>query len=354
MFKVFFLHGFVMDSAGDEKSRHLAFWRNEFEKNSYLTNDPFSINHIFLQELVDTIFDPPFEGRAPTYGAIICSHDFDNYEEHLPRGRWITGIPTDARIYCDGIQTFRVICPRQTGVYSFTDQMIADELDLFTLRDDVLYNKGGEAHGQPLEKDFLLIKKTVGGEIITLCADGIALHRAARLYFFKYQYDFKSKLGAHINRTRGKNPWNNQVLDSILRLSIHTLGAEKGVGGTIILLHQEDDIGDRGILNTRNTIKLPPDLKVDVRAHQNLLVTLMKRTDGAVLIDPDGRVKTARNWLVTPSDAMPAAESEGGTRHLTAKMFSHLIKGLVFVISSDGPVTLYDRGEKIFRTCEGR
>jgi hypothetical protein len=237
---------------------------------------------------------------------------------------------------------------------SFTDKAVNEELDLFTIRDDVLYNRGGETHHSDLSKDMWLIKRSQKGEITLLCEDGIAVHRDARISFFKYQYHFKSILTEYISQKWDTNPWEKQLLDSILRISIHTLGADVGVGGTIVLLHPDDRVVENGLLNVKNAIKFPPGVQLTTRDHQHLLVSLMRYTDGAVIVDSNGYVDSARNWLVIPSALMNTESSDGGTRHLTARLFSACIAGLVFVISSDGPVTLYAHGEKLFRTCERR
>lgn len=257
-------------------------------------------------------------------------------------------------MFCDGIKTFRVVCKDVRGVFSFNDKLVFDELDLFTIRDDVLYRGLKEQHGSPLSRDIWLIKRNTRGEITFLCEDGIAVHRDARMSFFRYQYDFKRQLAEYISSRWSEDPWPKQLLDSILRMAIHTLGADAGVGGTIVLCHPDDAVDREGLLNAKNAIIPPQGLKVTRRAYQHLLVALMKYTDGAVVVGADGHVKSARNWLLIPTDLMAEAGSDGGTRHLTAKLFSRLIKGLVFVISSDGPVTLYAEGNQVFRTCERR
>lgn len=333
----------------DEIARHISFLREEVEGNEFFQSDRFGLNELALQEFVDTIFEPSFEGRPPTHGTILCSHPFDEYQQNLPPCTWLPGIQSDGRIFCDGIKTFRIICKDIQGVVSFSDKVVFDELDLFTIRDDALYNFGGEEHHVPLTKDMWLIKRNARGEITFLCEDGIAVHRDARISFFKYQYHFKRQLSDYISNRWPENPWPKQLLDSILRIAIHTLGADAGVGGTIVLYHPDDDPDN--YINSTNAMKLPDNLKVTLRDHQSLLVTLMRYTDGAVLVDSEGRVRSARNWLVVPTEIMSEAGSEGGTRHLTAKLFSKSIQGLVFVISSDGPVSLFAQGERVFRTC---
>jgi len=349
------LWGFSMTfAATSERERHLSFLRAEFEGNDFFQTDDFGLNDLLLQELVDTIFAPSFEGRRPGHGAVICSHKFDEYQGSLPAGTWLSSLPNEGRIYCDGIKTFRMICRDAQGVFAFSDSFIFDELDLFTLRDDSLFNKGGEEHGSPLKKDMFLIKRSENGEIILLCREGIAVHRDARLSFFRYQYHFKSLLLDHLNSSGRPIPWHKQVLDSILRISIHVLGADAGVGGTIVLLHPDDEALLKTVINGSNALEMPRDLKITLRDHQSLLITAMRHTDGAVVVDSEGYVRSAKNWLVVPSEEMAKAGSEGGTRHLTARLFSGLIQGLVFVISSDGPVTLYSGGEPVFRTCDRR
>ncbi|MEG3146543.1 diadenylate cyclase [Sphingomonas sp. RT2P30] len=332
----------------------MKFLKREFKANGFLKNDAFKINDVVLRELVETIFEPSFEGRTPTHGAIICSHPFGAYHQNMPEGDWLPDIKGDGRVFCDGVKTFRVICPNAQGVISFKEIFVLDELDLFTIRDDVLYNRGEENHQEPLSKDLFLIKRCFSGEIIVLCQEGLAVHKNGRISFFKYQYYFKRELWKYTSNKWKRPPWDMQILNSILRIAIHTLGADSGVGGTIVLLHPNDNIRKKSNLNTESSIVFPAGQDVTLRAHQNLLVALMRNTDGAVLIDHKGYIRSAKNWLLVPKLMMMKAGSDRGSRHLTAQSFSTLVKGLVFVISSEGPVTVYCAGEMVFRTCERR
>ncbi|WP_017930301.1 diadenylate cyclase [Robiginitomaculum antarcticum] len=349
-----------MIDLGAEQERHITFLEREFDENGFLQDDPHNLKQSLLREVVETIFEPAFEGQKPIHGAIICSHPFNKYKQDLPFDIKINDDTNLAQTYCDGVTVFRLRGNGDRGVVVLTEPII-NELDLFTLRDDVLYKLSGNSHTETPSKELYAVKKGKSGEITILCREGIVVHRDARLEFFRYQYHFKSKLMDFIEAKWTDNPWEKQTLDSILRMAIHILSPIPGVGGTFVLLHPDDPIDycetshiieETELLNLKNSMSFPWGLDVTQRAHQTILGNLMKNTDGAVVLSSDGVVKAAKSWLVIPRDKISVNESDGGTRHLTSQSFSSMIQGLVFVVSSDGPVTLYCGEQKVFRTNE--
>lgn len=347
-----------------EQERHFTFLEREFAANGFLEDDPFELKKSLLNEIVETIFEPPFEGQKPIHGAMVCSHEFNSYyKQYLPYEDSVDENSEVAQTLCDGITVFRLKGSEQNNGVVILSEPIIDELDLFRLRDDVLYKLPGETHDDKPSKEFYVVKKGAAGEITILCREGIAIHRDAKIKFFRYQYHFKSLLNEYIESKWGESPWEKQTLDSILRMAIHSLSPIPGVGGTFVLLHPNDKINccdkshvitETELLNQKNSVTFPWGLEVKLRTHQTMLVNLMKNTDGAVIISDKGYVNSARCWLVMPRATLSLTQSDGGTRHLTAQSFSTLILGLVFVVSSDGPVTLYANGEIVFRTIEKR
>lgn len=340
------------------RERHFEFLRCEFEANGFLNDDPFSLGESLLNELVETIFEAEFEGNSPTHGALIFSHPIKEYVDFLPHRQFEEDSRAMAQAFCDGVSVFKTINKEKNGVIIF-EHSIIDELALFTLRDDALYNGPNFLHDDKPVRDLFIIKKFEDGSITILCREGIAIHRAARLKFYRYQYDYKDLLKTKIESLWGEIPWAKQVLDSILRVAIHVMGPMRGVGGTMVLLHPSEDhivagnlAHESELLNNRNSWDFPWEPTITMRAHQLMLVNLMKNSDGATIIDPNGYVKTVRSWLVPPVASLAAEESQGGTRHLTAKVFSRHIKGLVFVVSSDGPISIYSDGERIVSTYD--
>jgi hypothetical protein len=340
------------------RDRHFEFLKCEFEANGFLKDDPFSLGDSLLNELVETIFEAEFEGNSPTHGALIFSHSIKDYLDYLPHLQFERDAREVAQSFCDGVNVFKTVYKNKSGVLVFENSII-DELSLFTLRDDALYKKPEFSHQDAPVRDLFLVKKFDDGSITILCREGIAVHRAARVKFYRYQYDYKDHLRDKIERRWGMIPWEKQILDSILRVAVHVMGPIRGVGGTMVLLHPcEDHIAsgrlahESELLNNRNSWDFPWEPNITMRAHQRMLVNLMKNSDGATIIDPNGCVKTVRSWLVPPVKSLAAEESQGGTRHLTAKVFSKHIKGLVFVISSDGPISIYSDGERIVSTYD--
>ena len=76
----------------------------------------------------------------------------------------------------------------------------------------------------------------------------------------------------------------------------------------------------------------------------------MSQTDGAMVLNQGGEVLMLRGWLQPDTDVFTDTRSDGGTRHRTAKAFSHSLDGFVVVTSADGPVTVYAKGKSLVST----
>lgn len=146
-------------------------------------------------------------------------------------------------------------------------------------------------------------------------------------------------------------------MNSILRIFVHVLSPMKGVGATVVLLHQEDKINeqsgsDKTLLNVENSLSFSWPANITDRAHQRVLMNVMRRTDGATVVGADGSIRYIRCWLIPPQEDMMTHRSGGGTRHLSAEVFSGHIEGVVFVASASWPISIYSKGERILCTSE--
>lgn len=338
-----------------ERTRHRLFLANEFDSAGFLRDDPFNLADTLLDEVVSTILAPDFEGHNSTHGAVILSDDINKYRDQLPANYFEPDDNEPTTPVCDGAHVYSLIVGNtRRGLVIFHLPLI-DELDLFTLRDDALYRRAGLDHDDRPSREVFLVKRFENGDMSVFCREGIATHRGARWTFARYQYDYKTIILEKLPRIRD---WDNQVVNSILRIFVHVLSPIKGVGATVVLLHKTDRIvdgqadRDGALLNMESALSFPWPANITDRAHQRVLINVMRRTDGAIVVGADGDIRYMRCWLIPPQEDMRKHRSGGGTRHLSAEVFSAHIEGLVFVASASGPISIYGKGERILCTSE--
>jgi hypothetical protein len=76
--------------------------------------------------------------------------------------------------------------------------------------------------------------------------------------------------------------------------------------------------------------------------------SLLGQVDGATLVDPDGEVSTIQVGLQWTDRAGDLVGATGGMRHTSARRFSFDQPGaLVFVVSQDGPASVFSDGALI-------
>ena len=90
------------------------------------------------------------------------------------------------------------------------------------------------------------------------------------------------------------------------------------------------------------------DLNVTDESSYPILEHLLRHNDGATIIGPGGTVEYLGVHLVYGDETANLIDAEGGTRHTSAKRFAfEHDETLVFVVSQDGPVSIYSDGYKV-------
>jgi DNA integrity scanning protein DisA with diadenylate cyclase activity len=78
---------------------------------------------------------------------------------------------------------------------------------------------------------------------------------------------------------------------------------------------------------------------------------VLAQTDGAALFDGVGKLVELGVLLMPTPESEDEVDAIGGTRHTSARRYSHDDPdALVIVVSEDGPVTLFRGGEVIGRS----
>jgi hypothetical protein len=130
------------------------------------------------------------------------------------------------------------------------------------------------------------------------------------------------------------------VMHRLLEFAVHDLGA-RGIGA--ILVHRAD-----GSLTLSHELRLttPPKLRITRPMALAPLRHALAQTDGAALFDDDGVLTQIGVRLVPTIEAEVGVDGFKGMRHTAARRYSYDDpSATVIVVSEDGPVTVFRRGE---------
>ena len=138
---------------------------------------------------------------------------------------------------------------------------------------------------------------------------------------------------------------NAGVLGGILEFCAHWLSPAY-VGATLVWYLTEPLTHDPRLLDL-SIAQRAPRLQLTQRAQYPALLSVLQQLDGAMVVDPDGAVAHLQGML-RPSDlARQVVPPLRGTRHTSARRFSFdEPRSLVFVVSEDGPVSVFSDGAR--------
>jgi len=130
------------------------------------------------------------------------------------------------------------------------------------------------------------------------------------------------------------------VIEDMLRFAIHDLGSLR-IGA--LLIYRPD--GDPGPA-VEERLPTPPPLRIRVPTHLAPLRHALAQVDGAAVFDADGVLRQLGVRLVPRNRAEQAVEPLRGTRHTSARRYSHDDPlATVIAVSDDGPVSVFRNGE---------
>ena len=311
--------------------------------------------HLF-ERLVDACYlvliASPHENRLPSTGVVLLSDRFDRYR--FEGGVRLSVDEQMCWALADGVHSFVAMDRDSVFLLVLTGLTPLDELSLFSLREEILYGKDHDlGPSNPPDRECLLVKRSEGHSIrkVTILAREKIVNVSGLSYVPKpYQYEILREL---LNRII-PFPWTrecDQTVKSALRLAIHKLSPEN-CGATLVIL-APNDLSRNGKVNAHGRLVLdnaisPNSFSIVQASHQRPLVHLISQRDGAVIISAEGDVLYVNAFFKTVgSEATP----QQGTRHRSAMEFSREIDGMVIVVSSDGPVTVFRKGEPLVSTA---
>ena len=129
------------------------------------------------------------------------------------------------------------------------------------------------------------------------------------------------------------------VLEALVEFAIHDLGS-RGIGALLIF---RPDVEPGPPVEER--LPTPPPLRIRIPAHLAPLRHALVQVDGAAVFDADGVLRHLGVRLVPSSAAEETVDALGGTRHTSARRYSHDDpNATVIAVSDDGPVTVFRNG----------
>ncbi len=286
-----------------------------------------SIPDVLVDEIDYALRPPRHERRVPSYGSFVLpERPVDAWSE--PTGLDVVTSSTadefdDAvRRYADGLTSWTVRTANGVDSMVVFDRAAGSERDLVVL---------AAATGATI------VQRHPNGDVRLVGSSGVA------------RWD---GLGWHTEppveswlqwATCGLDELDTTALGHLIRFAVHDLGAQ-GIGALLVYR----SVDGAGI---EQRLREPPPLRIDRPTDLAPLRHVLTQTDGAALFDAEGRLLSLGVLLVPTPEAEASVDAVGGTRHTSARRYSHDDpEAVVIAVSEDGPVTVFRRGDVIGRS----
>lgn len=283
-----------------------------------------------LDELVYCRFVEPHEGRRPSYGAVIwpagSPHERAGRVPPLPSPAAFldSSAPLDVlRTFADGRSSFVIRSAGTLPALAVDPAWTGTELSLTKYASD---------------NDVTVVQRLASGRVrlfhrksVFTEEGGIWLARPSALLYLE-----SVSLLVDVEQY--------PVARAILDMCVHTL-SPAGHGATLIWFPTQGR-QPRQYLDFSVAIT-PPVLSAAETSHGPALAHALGQLDRAALIGYDGSI-TRLNVTLSHASAANDLVFAGGTRHTSAGKYSRSVEdAIVFVVSADGPVTVFYRGEVV-------
>ena len=285
-----------------------------------------------LEELDHCRRTPVFEGRRPTYGAIVLPRSgLKDKRKALVDHIDFDVVPLEGdlgagRVYADGRSAYLVRGPGAHVALACFDRPMLFEADLVRVQ-----QLTGAA----------LVQRTAVLDVVRMVLDGSVVNWDGRNWQIRPS---ATALGAEL--AAQVPDLGEQLAHDVLELAIHWLAPSR-VGTTIVIHHGELDVA---ALDTSTSVRTPP-LSFGNRRHFAALVAVLRQHDLAVVVTPEGAIRKVAVGLRWTAEAERAVTTDRGMRHRSAQRYSwDQPAATVVVVSEDGPVTVFRRGVVVVTT----
>ena len=314
-----------------------SFLKDELKQNGISNYIPELIKYEdAIAELGYALSPVIHEGKIQSYGFIAISN-----------GDSINKIISD--------QPFNLSDGSTDVYYSFSSftlpeaRRIADGCHSFSIFVDgqfkgvlTLQNAQNELQMVQLQQELKAIICTTDTSGVTriFCEAGVIIHQYRR-------WQRKPSINSAIQSISRCVPQaDGEILRDILEFCFHDLSPRK-IGATLVWCLT--DISPEEMKSMKPNFALKQiETKVGDALSTAILRHLLTYTDGAAILSMEAKVVGVGAQLKYSDDSKRLIEAYAGTRHTSARRFSYdFAKVVMFVVSSDGPVTIFSDGMSV-------
>lgn len=276
-----------------------------------------------LVDEIDYALRPPrHERRVPSYGSFVLpTTPIEEWSEgtglDIATAKVTDRADDEQRRYADGLTSWTVRTAGGIDAFVVFDRAAGSERDLVVLA---------------AVTGAIVVQRHPNGEVRLVGSFGVA------------RWD---GIGWHVEPPVGswlisacEGPLDDGVSERLLWFAVHDLGA-RGIGALFVA-------GPSNPSNPAFERRMPAPPPLSVMRPETLgpLRHVLGQLDGAVVLDRSGTVLDLGVRIVPSADAEERVAPLGGTRHTTARRYSHDDPdAVVIAVSESGPVTVFRGGE---------
>ncbi len=294
-----------------------------------LPANPMLANKL-IEELDYARFPPVHEGILPTYGAVLTGLQV-RPEVFGGTPSSIEGLSdTVLRRLADGRQSFVLRGPAGRELL-LLDNPHDREAALVRLR-----SRG------PLDLT-IIVQRGPGGVVRVLAPDGLFIWDGAHWWAKPYASSFTRA----VQRAVPTAPID--TLRQLLEFCVHTM-SPADAGTALVWALDADTVADVEGLNAARPPTRVPQLPFSSIATGAAIRQLLAQVDGAAIVNRAGQlIAIGAHLRSSPaSHEHVKLDPTRGTRHAASRRYSYdHTQSVVFVVSRDGPVTVYSKGEEV-------
>jgi hypothetical protein len=304
----------------------------ELEESGLRADGTEAFRAVLLEEIDHALRPVVHERRVASHGTIIEPRsDPDSWEAgtqlEISRGPADRLPLTDARRFADGLSSWLVRRADGTREWMVFNRSASSERDLVVL---------ARVFDATIVQRHPSGSVRVVGDFGVLRWDGLTWHHEPPVSSW---IDAVTACGSHGDPT---------VLEALLMFAIHDLGSLRV--GALLIYRPDAEPGPP----VESLLPRPPPLRIQAAAHLAPLRHALGQIDGAAVFDAEGVLRQLGVRLVPSNAAEETIEPVGGTRHTSARRYSHDDpRATVIAVSDDGPVSVFRAGAVLAHSRDG-
>jgi len=289
---------------------------------------------LLLGEIDYARHPPRHEGTFPSYGALLCTEAVPDLAPYDRYGTGETSVDTLRRL-ADGRQSFVLVEGDRVEV-AVLDEPHDREVELVRLH-----------RAFP---GIMIVQRLTDGQVRVLGARTILTWDGAHWWAKPYAETYLASVAASVPGC------SQMILRAVLEFCVHTMSPSRAGATLVWQLDRDDgDLADEPgeefhhLRGTEESVRLPRLSLLDAGTH-GAVRQLLTQVDGATVVDADGNLRATGLHLTASVDAqrLVAVPRGRGTRHTAAQRYSFdEERTVVFVVSADGPVSVFSDGARI-------